>query len=217
MLFSNERLVNMKLLKIVFAAGILIGITTASYALEGVLATAEDVLRLKEDVLAGKIKVGITRLKEISRNYGDAASITDTQKKFTYEYQDLKIEFDKKKYLRNWEYDSFKTPAYTDDIDDLRSDLESKEIVGDYVTFSLIKNDYGEPTEYKETNRDGEHSVYYYGNIKLAFENVIVVKQWRGKNLATNNEFKSIASSNADKKSELISSGSNKPSGSVLK
>ncbi|HBG62466.1 MAG: hypothetical protein A2Y03_07700 [Omnitrophica WOR_2 bacterium GWF2_38_59] len=203
----------MRSLKFFLVVALLLGFVSTSQALQGVLATSEDVARLKVDVLEGKIKVGSTRLKEISRNYGEAASITDTDKRLTYEYTNIKIDFDKFKYLRNWELDSFKKPAYNQNIDDLRAALSKGEIVGDYVTLLSIMKDYGAPTEYIETDRDGELSIYYYGNIKLTFENVIVVNQWRGKNLTPTGKLEKGSSSEAG----LVSGASEKTESSTIK
>lgn len=212
-MYSSERQVLMRSLKFFLVVALLLGFVSTSQALQGVLATSEDVARLKIDVLEGKIKVGSTRLKEISRNYGEAASITDTDKRLTYEYTNIKIDFDKFKYLRNWELDSFKKPAYNQNIDDLRAALSKGEIVGDYVTLLSIMKDYGAPTEYIETDRDGELSIYYYGNIKLTFENVIVVNQWRGKNLTPTGKLEKGSSSEAG----LVSGASEKTESSTIK
>jgi len=212
-MYSSERQVLMRFLKFFLVVALLLGFVSTSQALQGVLATSEDVARLKVDVLEGKIKVGSTRLKEISRNYGEAASITDTDKRLTYEYTNIKIDFDKFKYLRNWELDSFKKPAYNQNIDDLRAALSKGEIVGDYVTLLSIMKDYGAPTEYIETDRDGELSIYYYGNIKLTFENVIVVNQWRGKNLTPTGKLEKGSSSEAG----LVSGASEKTESSTIK
>ncbi len=212
-MYSSERQVLMRSLKFFLVVALLLGFVSTSQALQGVLATSEDVARLKVDVLEGKIKVGSTRLKEISRNYGEAASITDTDKRLTYEYTNIKIDFDKFKYLRNWELDSFKKPAYNQNIDDLRAALSKGEIVGDYVTLLSIMKDYGAPTEYIETDRDGELSIYYYGNIKLTFENVIVVNQWRGKNLTPTGKLEKGSSSEAG----LVSGASEKTESSTIK
>jgi len=61
--------------------------------------------------------------------------------------------------------------------------LESKELVGDYISIKKIRKDYGEPTEIYETDYDTGESVYYYGNIKLTFENVVTLESWVGKEL----------------------------------
>lgn len=204
----------MKFIKGLLVVALLLCSVSAVQALQGVLATQEDVERLKADVLDGKIKTGTTRLKEISRNYGEAATITDTDRNLIYEYTNMKISFDKFKYLRKWEYDSFKKPAYSGDIDSLRADLEKGEIVGDYVTLSSIMRQYGAPTEYIETDRDGEMSVYYYGNIKLTFENVIVVKEWKGKNLTYSGRLESASDS---AKKGLVSGSSEKEESSTIK
>ncbi|HBR13937.1 MAG TPA: hypothetical protein DD723_00105 [Candidatus Omnitrophica bacterium] len=173
----------MKYVKLIFVVGFFMCHGTNAWALAGVLATASDIVQLKEDLRSGKIQIGNTRLKEIRRIYGDASSITDSPKNVTYNYDDLKIEFEKNRYLKEWNYDSFKTTLYTDNIDDLRADLDDGQIVGNYITFDQIRKDYGEPTEFTEANNDGELSTYYYGNVRLVFENYIVVKKWQGKNL----------------------------------
>ncbi len=153
------------------------------YALQGDVATKDDMSRLKRDLRVGEIQVGQTRLKDIREKYGEAPTITATARRLVYNYGDLKIEFDKKRYWKDWEYDTFKDQAYSDDIDDLRYDLESDEIVGDNITFSRIRKDYDEPTESIETDADGELSIYYYGDIKMIFENFVVVRSWKGSNL----------------------------------
>ena len=56
-----------------------------------------------------------------------------TNKKVVYNYGDIKIDFTKERYLRKWERVSSKKPAYTDDIQDIVKDLESQDIVGDFV------------------------------------------------------------------------------------
>ena len=204
----------MKFLKGFLAVVLLFCFVSTSQALQGVLATSADVARLKVDVLEGKIKVGITRLKEISRNYGEAATITDGDRRLIYEYTNMKIIFDKHKYLRDWGYDSFKRAVYNDDIDNLRTNLEKEEIVGDYITILSIMKEYGAPTEYIETDRDGETSIYYYGNIKLTFENFIVVNQWRGKNLTPTGK---IESGYGSGEKGLVAGSSEKSESSTIK
>ncbi|VAX37389.1 hypothetical protein MNBD_UNCLBAC01-914 [hydrothermal vent metagenome] len=171
----------LKSLLIAFFAGLLL--CSSSYAIKGIMATEKDIDRLKDDLRFGFLKVGQTRLQEFRDNYGEASSIADAEKKVIYHYGDLKIEFEKKRLWRDWEYDSFYNQAYSDDIDDLRADLESEELVGENITFRRIRKDYDEPTESEETTEDGDYSIYYYGNIKMIFENVIILKSWRGKNL----------------------------------
>ena len=141
------------------------------------------IMQFKEDVKAGKIKIGLTRLNDVRATYGEPINITNTDKKVNYDYGDLKIEFEKRKYWRSWSYDSFETPAYTKQIDDLRYDLERREITGDNVTLDKIIKDYGQPTASMETTDDGGTSAYYYGDIKMIFENTIVVKSWIGQKL----------------------------------
>jgi hypothetical protein len=164
------------------SVALLLGISSA-HALKGVIATPEDVARLKKDALEGKIEIGKTRLQDIQKDYGEAPSILDDDKRVTYDYNDLRLIFERKRIWKSWEYDSFKKPVYTKSVDDLRFDLESKELVGENVTYSMVQRKYGEPTESRETDEDGGLSVYYYGDIKLTFENVISMSSWRGTNL----------------------------------
>lgn len=154
-----------------------------SLALQGVAASESNINNLKRDLRLGRIQVGKTRLKNVQRLYGEAASITDSEKKIIYDYGNLRLEFSKDRYLKEWERDSFKKPVYTESIDDLRRSLEGDEIVGDLISLKSIKSDYGDPTEVKEKNQDGDLSVYYYGDLKLTFENHFVVIKWRGNDL----------------------------------
>jgi len=154
------------------------------YALKGVPATPEDIARLKEDLLTGKIQIGKTRLSHIQSEYGEAENITDDDKRVTYDFQDLRLSFDRERLWRSWEYDSFKEPVYTNKVDDLRFDLESKELVGKNITYTMVQRSYGAPTESHETDADGDISVYYYGDIKMVFENIISIRSWRGSKLA---------------------------------
>ncbi len=146
---------------------------------EGFIASEDNINLLKQDLISEKLQIGKTRLYEIRKYYGDASQITEDEKKITYDYADLRIEFAKKKILRSWEYDTFKDPVYTDDADKLRKDLESEEIAGNNVSYTKIVKDYGEPTDKLENNVDGMQSIYYYGNIKLVFENIITLKKYR--------------------------------------
>ncbi|MCD4780430.1 MAG: hypothetical protein K8S27_07785 [Candidatus Omnitrophica bacterium] len=148
-----------------------------------VIALQDDIIRLKNDLRDGMIQIGKTRLQDVRLNYGDAPTITDEERKIIFDYGDLKVEFSKDRYLKDWRYDTFMDPAYTDSIDDLRKDLESQEIVGEFISLKQIKKDYDEPTQYEESDQDGEMSVYYYGDIKLTFENYFTLLKWRGKNL----------------------------------
>lgn len=174
----------MKIFRLLFIAGLLTCFCISSWALKGDLATETDIVQLKEDILLGKIHLGKTRLMKIQEKYGEAPNIINDDQRITYDYTDLKIVFDKKRVWKRWEYDSFKKPAYTDDVDNLRYDLESEELVGKNITFSKILKDYDDPTESFQTEEDGEMSIYYYGDIKLTFENQFVVQSWRGSNLS---------------------------------
>jgi len=162
----------------------------------GRVATIDDIRLLKEDLLSGKIKIGKTRLKNVREMYGDATSITESDRRITYDYGDLRIAFDKKKIWKKWEYDTFKDPVYTDDVDDLRFDLESEELVGNNITYERVRKDYDEPTDSKETYNDGEMSIYYYGDIKMIFENVYTVRSWRGDKLRKTTVSKGVLSGN---------------------
>lgn len=154
-----------------------------AHALKGVIATPEDVTRLKSDVLEGKIQIGKTRLQDIQKDYGDAPNILDDDKRITYDYEDLRLIFERKRVWKDWEYDTFKKTVYTKSVDDLRFDLESKELIGENITYTMIQRKYGEPTESYETDDDGNLSVYYYGDIKMVFENIVSIRSWRGANL----------------------------------
>lgn len=155
----------------------------SAWALNTAAVANSDWALLKQDLKDGKIKVGITRLKDFAADYGDAPAMTSTDKKVTYDYGDLKVEFDKVRYMRDWSYDSFKKPAYTDDIKKLRHDLEAKQIVGDNITYAKIIRDYEAPTESYITEDDGGYSIFYWGDIKMTFENVMIANSWKGSNL----------------------------------
>ncbi|MBF0385369.1 MAG: hypothetical protein HQL27_05810 [Candidatus Omnitrophica bacterium] len=152
-------------------------------AQEKKLATDETLSLMKKDILDGVIKVGITRLSQVSSLYGDAPNIIEADKSVTYEYDDIKLEFDKFKYFRKWQYDFSHKPAYSDYIKKLRKDLEAGQLLPGYKTLDLVIKDYKEPTEGFEASGDGKLSVYYWGEVRLSFENVIILKKWTGKNL----------------------------------
>lgn len=154
-----------------------------SFALKGVLSTPEDMARLRRDLKAGNLHAGITRLSEVIDQYGEPLSKTDTDKKVTLEYGDFKIEFTKNHFWREWGFDSFKKPAYTDKIKLLRQRLEGQKIVGENIPVEKFYKDYDEPTEIFLTPDDGEISVYYYGDMRLTFENVFTLKSWEAKRL----------------------------------
>ena len=139
------------------------------------LATQETITQLRKDLREGHVRIGKTRLHEVIDAYGKAVSITDDDRRIVYDYDDLRVEFVKRRLWRSWNYDSFRKPVYTDDVDDLRFDLESEELVGDNISASKIVKDYGEPTEIMQSDVDREKTIYYYGDIKLTFENVFVL------------------------------------------
>jgi hypothetical protein len=171
--------------KVLFAIVIMALLTGNAMAIQGRIATDEDIANLKKDVLEGKIQPGKTRLKDIKTLFGEPKNIANTDHRVVYDYGDLKVEFDKKRVWKEWDYDSFKPAAYTKDINDLRFDLESKKLIGDNITLLKVKKDYGDPTESFETTEDGNWSVYYYGDIKLVFENYFIIDTIKGKNLET--------------------------------
>lgn len=150
---------------------------------QGRIATKDEILLLKRDVLAGKIKIGQTRLKQIRDAYGDASNIKETEKKLTYDYGDLKIEFQKNQYFRDWAYDYSQKYLFKDEIDDLRYDLEDGQIAGEYYTYRSIAKDYGDPTVAYPQTGDGAFSTYYWSEVKIVFENVIVVSSVTGDKL----------------------------------
>jgi hypothetical protein len=174
----------MKLLKILFILLITLSFSgQAALAAEGRVASNDELMLLKKDLLAGEIKVGQTRLKKIREAYGDAPKISETEKKITYEYKDLRLDFDKKQYFREWKYDYSHEYGVKDEIANLRFDLEDQQIVGDYYAYREIVKDYEEPTEAYPKKGDGAISVYYWGELKLTFENVVVLSSWRGDKL----------------------------------
>lgn len=166
--------------KIIFAIGIIFLNAALAHATKGIAATEEDIVRLKKDLQEGIVKIDQSRLNQIRENYGDPSSVADSAKSVTYNYGDLRLVFDKQKVWKDWGYDSFKMPVYTDSADNLRFDLESKELVGKNVTYAQVENSYGIPTESVETTDDGGKSVYYYGNIRMEFETVIALSSWKG-------------------------------------
>lgn len=177
----------MKFFKFLLLFIFLFTVTATSFAKEGFIATDETLALLKKDLLEGNVKIGQARLKQIRDAYGAAPEIRNSEKTIVYIYPDLRLEFSKNRYWINWKYDSFKSAAYSDKIDELRYDLESKELVGDLLTYQKFLKDYEEPTEMQQTENDGEKSFYYYGNIELEFENVFLLKSWKGQNLVDPN------------------------------
>lgn len=148
------------------------------------LATSDDIALLKSDIVAGKIKTVKTRMRDIQRVYGEPQTIQDSDRKVVYDYGDLKLEFNKKYYLRDWQYDYSHKSAYSSDINDLRKDLESGQIVGNWMELNdNIISDYVEPTEAFVKTNDGDLSVYYWGEMRLAFENYFALTTIRGQNL----------------------------------
>lgn len=83
----------MKVLKFTLVSGLFVMSMLLSSVVEGRLAKEADIMLLKTDLLTGRIEIGKTRLKSVKSTYGDAASITDSPKKLTYNYGDLKIVF----------------------------------------------------------------------------------------------------------------------------
>lgn len=162
----------------------LMSMVVSVQAMSDMLATPDTIGQLKRDLRDGHVRIGKTRLHEVVNNYGKSISITDDDRRIVFEYDELRLEFVKRRLWRSWGYDSFRKPVYTDDVDDLRFDLESEELVGDNITSAKIIKDYGDPTEMVESDVDGEKTIYYYGDIKLVFENYFVVRSWRAQNLS---------------------------------
>ena len=173
----------MRFLQVLILSLIVALMAHPTFASKGRMTTPEDLKLLKQDVVVGKIKVGRSRMKILRDAYGDPEKITENERQVTFDYGDLKIVFDKTQILKKWQYDSFKTPVYTDEVNDLRYDLESGELVGKNITYTRIRKTYKEPTESMETTDDGAMSIYYYGDIKLVFENVYTVRSWQGQKL----------------------------------
>jgi len=171
-------------LKTVGLSVLAVMICVTAHAMSGLVSTPETVDQLKKDLREGHVRIGKTRLHEVVNTYGKAPTITDDERKVLFEYDDLRVEFIKRRLWRSWGYDSFRNPIYTTDVDDLRFDLESEELVGDNITAAIIRKDYGEPTEMVQSDLDGEKTIYYYGDIKLVFENNFVIRSWRAQNLS---------------------------------
>ena len=173
----------MKLIKILLLVVFFFSAVSVSIAASVRIAGEDDIKLLKSDFLHGKISIGGTRLKKVKSAYGDPVEIKDSEKAITYAYGDISLDFEKVRLWRGWKYDYSHPRAYTDDIDGLREDLEGENIVGDYLTLKEFRKDYGEPTEAYEKFEDGDISVYFWGEIRLTFENVYTLKSVKGKNL----------------------------------
>lgn len=148
------------------------------------IASVDDINLLKKDLRDNRLKIGEVRLMKIVNAYGKPSSITDNPTKLIYDYGDLRLSFNKIKYLKSWKFDYSKKPVYSDAVDDLRYDLSAGQIAGDFITYANILNTYGDPTEAHEKYGDGEQSIYYYGEIKLVFENNILLQSWKGRALS---------------------------------
>ncbi|MBF0523039.1 MAG: hypothetical protein HQL24_08305 [Candidatus Omnitrophica bacterium] len=174
----------MKFVRFLFVLSFFLMSIPVAHALKGVLASDQEIKNLIQDLVDGKVQTGNTRLSEIQDRYGDAASIDNTDKVIVYDYGKVRLDFEKKHYMRKWEYDYSHKIQYTNEIKKLRKDLADEKIVGNYIELiEKIKKDYKEPTEVDETFGDGQYSIYYYGEIKLTFENVITLKKWKAEDL----------------------------------
>jgi len=169
----------MKTLKILLSVLIVALSYNYAHAVAGRLATNTEIKMLRKDLQAGRLEVGKTRLKQVRELYGDALTIANSERRITYEYDDIKLEFNKQSYYRDWETDSFQPRVYTDDVDALRYDLESDKVVGSNITYKSIVRDYGEPTFSEIATYDGKLSYFYWGEVKLIFENVYFLRSWR--------------------------------------
>ncbi|MBF0483696.1 MAG: hypothetical protein HQL25_03210 [Candidatus Omnitrophica bacterium] len=163
-----------------------IGITFFSnlaLAMDKRIATNEDILQLKRDLLDENLKVDISRLKDIRSRYGEPAIITDSKKKVTFEYTDLILEFDKQVLFRKWEYDFSQPSGWSKDVNKLRTNLEGGQIIGVEYPIERLYKDYKTPTLIEESSGDGEMSYYHYAELKLTFENVCTLRSWKGKKM----------------------------------
>ena len=173
----------MQIKRIFLVSAIFLCSLSSVFAAKGILATDDDIKKLKSDLLAEKVQVNVTRAKNILKKYGDPTTFEDTEKKLSFYYAGLIVDFTKERYFRKWEYDTFKEKAYSKDIEKLIFDLGRGEIVGDYVSLSTFKKNYGPPTKIYETKDDGDISIYYWGDVKCYFENFYIVETWEGAKL----------------------------------
>ncbi len=173
----------MRIFRVVVVLFLIFCLANSVYAQEKKLATPESLALLKSDFLSGNLKIGVTRLKQIKDTYGDPNNAVDSVKTVVYDYGDLKLEFERYKYFREWKYDYSHKTAYSKDINSLRTDLEGGQILPGYKTLEEIIKDYKKPTEGFDKPDDGDMPVFYWGELRLTFENVIVLKKWTAKNL----------------------------------
>jgi len=178
----------MRLIKYFLIIVLALGLSAKAPAALAKMADEASIMLLKKDLREGKVLIGKTRLKHFKTLYGKPSSIKETAGKLIYNYGDLKVEFNKNRYFRDWEYDYSYPTAYSDDIDSLRFDLEDQQIAGDYFSFETLRKDYGEPSVAFEAYEDGQLSRYHYGELKLIFENFYVVRSWSGKELSSADE-----------------------------
>ncbi|MCA9400850.1 MAG: hypothetical protein KC713_04435 [Candidatus Omnitrophica bacterium] len=176
----------MKKINVFLMVFLLTAFVTPTFAVKGLITTPEEYNRLKQDLREGNVLIGRMRLDDFRQKYGEAPTITNTPNKITYDYGDLKIDFERVRYLLDWEKDGFKDRVNSTNVQKLINDLEQDVLVGENITLKKVLRTYDEPTEILETTEDGKKSIYYYGQIKLIFENVITVKSWKGQNLGTN-------------------------------
>ena len=147
------------------------------------VATPAQVEQLKGALLAGAISVGNTTPETVRTNYGDPNSISDSDTKVTFDYDGLNITFDKKQILRDWSIDSFKTAVYEAKAQNLKKDLQRGTLVGELISYKEITNKYGNPTETGNEAPDSKAFTYYWGDLKLVFENQVYVKSWQIKGM----------------------------------
>lgn len=81
---------------------------TTVHAMEGMLATPETISQLKKDLREGHIRIGQTRLGDVIQTYGKAVSITDEDRRIVFDYDDIRVEFIKRRMWKDWSYDGFR-------------------------------------------------------------------------------------------------------------
>ncbi|MBF0479050.1 MAG: hypothetical protein HQL26_06170 [Candidatus Omnitrophica bacterium] len=174
----------MKVVKFFIALFVgILGVTSAALAFEKRLAAPADILRLKSDLVQQVIKADVVRMKDIRAVYGDPATITETGRRIVFDYNDLFLEFEKQVLFRKWGHDFSQPQAWSANVKKARTAIEGGQITGTEYTLDRLYKDYKDPTFKVETSGDGELSYYYYGEMKLTFENVYVLKSWKGKKL----------------------------------
>ena len=79
----------MQIKRIFLVSAIFLCSLSAAFAAKGILATDDDIKKLKSDLLAEKVQVNVTRAKDILKKYGDPTTFEDTEKKLSFYYAGL--------------------------------------------------------------------------------------------------------------------------------